>query len=39
VLTPSADEMAAHREYLEALDRESRGRCLWLGLLREAAAA
>lgn len=29
VLLPSADELAAHEAYLEALDRESKGRCLW----------
>lgn len=30
VLEPSADEAAAHRDYLAALDAESKGRCLWL---------
>jgi len=29
VILPTADELAAHEAYLEALDRESRGRCLW----------
>jgi len=38
VLIPSPDELAAHRAYLEALDRDSKGRCLWLGLEREQAA-
>jgi DNA polymerase-3 subunit epsilon len=38
VLQPSDDEMAAHHAYLDALDRESKGRCLWLTLLREEAA-
>jgi len=38
VLLPSDEEMAAHRAYLDALDRESRGRCLWLSLAREEAA-
>jgi DNA polymerase III subunit epsilon len=38
VLLPSSAEMLAHQEYLEALDRESKGRCVWLGLLREEAA-
>jgi len=28
VLLPSADEIAAHEAYLEALDRDSKGRCL-----------
>jgi DNA polymerase-3 subunit epsilon len=36
VLVPTAAELAAHAEYLEALDRESKGRCLWRAL--EAAA-
>ena len=30
VIAPSDDELAEHRAYLEALDRESRGRCVWL---------
>jgi len=30
VLLPTADELAAHAAYLEALDRDSRGRCVWL---------
>jgi len=38
VLLPTDEEMAAHRAYLDALDRESRGRCLWLSLAREEAA-
>lgn len=29
VILPSADELAAHEAYLEALDRESKGRCVW----------
>ena len=32
VLAPTTDELAAHREYLATLDRESAGRCLWLAL-------
>ena len=32
VLEPSADELAAHRAYLAEVDREARGRCLWLAL-------
>ena len=35
VVLPSEAEMAAHRAYLEALDRESKGRCVWLALARE----
>jgi DNA polymerase-3 subunit epsilon len=38
VLSPSAEELAAHRDYLEALDRDSKGRCVWLTLEREKAA-
>src|SRR6185295_6555039 len=30
VFAPSADELAAHREYMAVLDRETAGRCLWL---------
>ena len=30
VIAPTAEELAAHAEYLAALDAESRGRCLWL---------
>jgi DNA polymerase-3 subunit epsilon len=38
VLAPSDEELAAHRAYLEALDRESRGRCVWFALENVAAA-
>ncbi|HYT96125.1 MAG TPA: DNA polymerase III subunit epsilon [Casimicrobiaceae bacterium] len=40
LVQPSADELAAHGDYLEALDRESKGRCVWLRLdgVEEAAA-
>jgi DNA polymerase III subunit epsilon len=38
VLTPSVDELAEHCAYLEALDRESKGRCLWLALETAVAA-
>jgi DNA polymerase III subunit epsilon len=40
IVQPSAEELALHREYLEALDRESKGRCVWLRLtgVEEAAA-
>jgi DNA polymerase-3 subunit epsilon len=30
VIMPTGDELAAHADYLAALDRESRGRCVWL---------
>jgi DNA polymerase-3 subunit epsilon len=30
VTEPSPQELAAHRAYLEALDRETKGRCVWL---------
>jgi DNA polymerase-3 subunit epsilon len=33
VLVPSAEELAAHHAYLQELERESRGACLWLALL------
>jgi DNA polymerase III subunit epsilon len=33
VVAPTELELATHHEYLAALDRESRGRCLWLALL------
>ncbi len=32
VLAPSTDELAAHLEYLAAVDREAKGRCVWLAL-------
>jgi DNA polymerase-3 subunit epsilon len=32
VLAPSPEELAAHAEYLAALEKETRGRCLWLAL-------
>jgi DNA polymerase-3 subunit epsilon len=38
VLLPDADEIQAHQAYLEALDRESRGRCVWFTQERAAAA-
>jgi len=30
VTAPTPDELHAHRAYLEALDRETKGRCVWL---------
>ena len=41
VIAPTAAEFAAHQEYLAALDKESRGHCLWLVLVStpERAAA
>ena len=30
VTVPSPDELLAHQAYLEVLDRETKGRCLWL---------
>jgi DNA polymerase-3 subunit epsilon len=35
-IAPEAAELAAHQEYLAALDRESRGRCLWLAIAAKA---
>ena len=31
-IEPSEDELALHREYLLVLEKESKGRCLWLAL-------
>jgi DNA polymerase III subunit epsilon len=39
VIEPSADELALHAAYLEALAREARGRCVWLALASEPEAA
>ena len=39
VLAPSDEELAEHRAYLEALDRESKGCCVWLTLDRAEVAA
>jgi hypothetical protein len=36
-IIPDAAELAAHRNYLEALARESKAGCLWLALELEAA--
>jgi len=40
IVQPSAEELELHRQYLEALDQESKGRCVWLRLedAEEAAA-
>ena len=40
IVQPSPEELELHREYLDALDRESKGRCVWLRLedAEEAAA-
>jgi len=38
IIAPSADELAAHRAYLAEIDREAKGRCLWLALEQDAAA-
>ena len=32
VIAPTAEEADAHRAYLAALDREAKGRCVWLAL-------
>ena len=37
VLPPSPDELRAHEAYLAALDRETKGKCLWLAALAMAA--
>jgi DNA polymerase-3 subunit epsilon len=36
VILPSAEELEAHGAYLEALQRESKGRCVWLAATRTA---
>jgi DNA polymerase-3 subunit epsilon len=38
VIEPSAAELAEHRAYLAALDRESKGRCVWLAAAGPAEA-
>jgi len=37
ILAPSAEELAAHRAYLAEVDREAKGRCIWLALEEGAA--
>ena len=32
IVPPSEDELAAHRAYLAELEKETRGRCVWLAL-------
>jgi hypothetical protein len=39
VREPSPDELAAHRAYLEALDCETKGGCVWLAAAEEHAPA
>ena len=39
VVLPSAEEVAAHRAYLDSIDRESKGRCVWLARVDSAVAA
>ena len=39
VIAPSDEELAAHRAYLEALNRESKGRCVWVLAAERAAVA
>lgn len=38
VIEPSAEELVAHLACLEAIQRESKGRCLWLAVEARAAA-
>lgn len=38
VVAPTDEEEAAHRRYLEDLDRASRGACVWLAVERNGAA-
>ncbi len=35
VIAPTEEEIAAHREYLEALQKDSKGHCIWLALEAE----
>jgi len=37
VIEPTSEELAAHAEYLAALDKESKGRCVWRALELPAA--
>jgi DNA polymerase III subunit epsilon len=37
VTRPTPAEVQAHRAYLEALDRETKGRCMWLAMALEPA--
>jgi hypothetical protein len=39
VIVPTEDEAHAHEVYLEALDRETKGRCVWLRAAVAVAAA
>ena len=39
VIAPSPGELDAHRAYLVALDREAKGRCVWLALEHERTEA
>ena len=39
VIVPTQDEAHAHAAYLEALDRETKGRCVWLRVEAAIAAA
>jgi len=39
VILPTAAELADHQAYLEALDRESKGRCVWLAVRTAALPA
>ena len=39
VLLPTEDELAAHAEYLAGLDKESKGRCVWIALEAQAQLA
>src|SRR5205823_6413333 len=32
IIAPTEEELAAHRAYLAVLDKDSKGRCVWLAL-------
>jgi hypothetical protein len=39
VCAPSEAELAAHAAYIDALEREAKGRCVWRSLSDAAASA
>ncbi len=39
ILAPTGEELAAHHAYLASLDKDSKGRCVWLALAAEPAPA
>lgn len=37
IIAPDPEELAAHRAYLDALDKESKGQCVWLRIEEQGA--